>query len=297
MVGATPDASDRHNRLGARRCAGHLSRDRIRDGIQSTNAGALDECVASERVRRYRSGAGRRNRPDFKGEETLARSAPCECDRRAKGPQSCGDGTQGRRGGPQFCVANRNETHGDERFAERIGSSFVERIKEKAQQEIHRSVEIGTSLPSGRERENRSIYQNQAADEIRHCEQFEFQQQFHNALQKHDLKNSHSEQTKTARPTQTCKQHVNQQETITSIAAHNQRSVQSHLTRPPTQQTFPWQLRERMRLLRAERDDAVRRELAVGTGRRCDAHDESYEISQGSKPRRCDSPWMPDGLV
>src|SRR5271155_2977746 len=169
-------------------------------------------------------------------------------------------------GGPQSCVANRNETHGDERFAERIGSSFVGRIKDKAQQEIHRSVEIGTSLQSGRERENRSIYQNQAADEIRHCEQLEFQQQFHSALQKHDLKNSHSEQTKTARPTQTCKQHENQQQTTTSIEAHNQRPVQSHPTRPPTQQTFPWQLPERMRLLRAERDDAVGRELAVGTG-------------------------------
>jgi hypothetical protein len=33
-----------------------------------------------------------------------------------------------------------------------------------------------------------------------------------------------------------------------------------------TQQKFTWSLRERMRLLRAERDEEVRRELAVGTG-------------------------------
>jgi len=127
-------------------------------------------------------------------------------------------------------------------------------------------VEIGRRPQSERERESRSNYQNQAADEIRHCELLEFRQQFHNALQQHDLKNSHSEKTKTAIPTQDCKQHENRQETITSIEAHNQTAAQSHPTRPPTQQTFPWQLRERMHLLRAERDDAVRRELAVGTG-------------------------------
>jgi hypothetical protein len=169
-------------------------------------------------------------------------------------------------GGPQACVANHHETHGDERFAERIGSSFVGRIKEKAEQEIHRSVEIGTCFESGRERKNRSDCQNQATDEIRHCEQLEFQQQFHNALQTHDRKNSRSEQTKTAIPAQNCKQHENQEQATTSIEAHNQRPVQSHPTRPLTQQTFPWQLRERVRLLRAERDDTVRREFTVGTG-------------------------------
>ncbi len=108
-------------------------------------------------------------------------------------------------GGPQTCVANRDEIHGDERFAERIGSSFVGRIKEKALHEIHRSVEIGTCPQSERECENRSNYQNRAADEIRHCEQLEFRQQFHNALQQHDLKNCHSEKANSARPTQNCK--------------------------------------------------------------------------------------------
>jgi hypothetical protein len=33
-----------------------------------------------------------------------------------------------------------------------------------------------------------------------------------------------------------------------------------------TQHKFTWSLRERMRLLHAERDEEVRRELAVGTG-------------------------------
>jgi hypothetical protein len=51
-------------------------------------------------------------------------------------------------GGPQTCVASRNESHGDERFAERIGSSFVGRIKEQAQHEIHRAVEISENPKS-----------------------------------------------------------------------------------------------------------------------------------------------------
>jgi hypothetical protein len=33
-----------------------------------------------------------------------------------------------------------------------------------------------------------------------------------------------------------------------------------------TQQNFSWDLRERMRWMRAERDEAVRRELSVGSG-------------------------------
>jgi hypothetical protein len=34
----------------------------------------------------------------------------------------------------------------------------------------------------------------------------------------------------------------------------------------PTQQNFSYEARERIRLMRAEREEAVRRELAVGTG-------------------------------
>jgi len=169
-------------------------------------------------------------------------------------------------GGPQRCVASRDESHGDEQFADRIGSSFVGRIKEKDLREIHRAVEIAASLQPDTPREDQPIHQNQAAEEIQHCERLEFQQQFRNALQKHDLKSSYSEQTNTARQTPNRDQHENQQQTLNSIQKRNQRPAESYPTRPPTQQTFPWQLRERMRLLRAERDDAVRRELAVGTG-------------------------------
>jgi len=36
--------------------------------------------------------------------------------------------------------------------------------------------------------------------------------------------------------------------------------------KPTAQQDFSWGLRERMRLIRAEREEAVRRELAAGSG-------------------------------
>jgi len=169
-------------------------------------------------------------------------------------------------GGPQNCVAIRPESHRAERIAERISSSFVERIKEKAQDEIHRAVEIGERLPSDTSREDRTIHQDQAEDKIQNCERREFQQQFRKALQKHDLKSSYSEKTNTATQTRNCNAHGNYQHTLNPTEKHSQRPAECQPTRPPTQQTFPWQLRERMRLLRAERDEAVRRELAVGTG-------------------------------
>jgi hypothetical protein len=168
--------------------------------------------------------------------------------------------------GPQTCVPTRNECHGDERFASGIGSSFVERIKEKAQQEIHRAVEIRAGIQAGRTNEKRSNDRNRLAEEIENCERREFQQQFRNAAQKHDLESSYSKQTKTLTPIPNYDSRTDQQQTFNPIDKQNHRPADLHPTRPPTQQTFPWQLRERMRLLRAERDDAVRRELAVGTG-------------------------------
>jgi DNA-binding IscR family transcriptional regulator len=169
-------------------------------------------------------------------------------------------------GGPQTCVANRNENDANERFAERIGSSFVARIKEKAQHEIHRAVEIVTNVQSETRCRKRQNDQNQAPDEIGHCEWREFQQQFRNALQNHDLKNSYSGKTITASPADSINHYGNGQQKLNQIEKQNQRPDESHPTRPPTQKTFPWPLRERMRLLRAERDEALRRELAVGTG-------------------------------
>jgi hypothetical protein len=140
------------------------------------------------------------------------------------------------------------------------------RIKAKQQQDIHRAVEIAVSLPSEKPPAVPTVDQSQVAEEIQHCERREFQQQFRNAVQTHDLKNSYIEKDNTTAQLHRHEQHGNQQHSNEPIDMQNQRPAENRVTRPPTQQNFPWQLRERMRLLRAERDDAVRRELAVGTG-------------------------------
>lgn len=166
---------------------------------------------------------------------------------------------------PQSCVASCSESHRNEGDSERIGSAFVGRIKEKEQREIHRAVEIREGLPAAPSREPTNL-QSQTVEEIRDCERREFQRQFREVVQNHDLKNSHLETTARAWQVRDRGQQQDQQQTNNPIEKQSQRPGENQRTRPLTQQTFPWQLRERMRLLRAERDEAVRRELAVGTG-------------------------------
>jgi hypothetical protein len=168
--------------------------------------------------------------------------------------------------GPQRCVANCGKAYEDERITVRIGSSSVVRIEDKEQRDIHRAVEIAASLQSEKLAACPTVGQNHVAEEIRQCERREFQQQFCNVVENHDLKNSYSEKDNTTPQLQRHEQYGNQQPGNESIEKQNQRPAENRVTRPPTQQNFPWQLRERMRLLRAERDEAVRRELAVGTG-------------------------------
>jgi hypothetical protein len=127
-------------------------------------------------------------------------------------------------------------------------------------------VEIAASLQSEKPRAFQTVRPNHVAEEIQHCERREFQQQFRNAVQNHDLKNSYSGNNNTAPQTHHSDWRGKQQHANEPIEKQNPRPSESGATRPTTQQNFPWQLRERMRLLRAERDEAVRRELAVGTG-------------------------------
>jgi hypothetical protein len=168
--------------------------------------------------------------------------------------------------GPQHCAANRSESYEDQQNAGRIRSSSVVGVEDKEQSDIHRPVEISTGLKSEPPRANPTDPQIQAAQEIQHCERREFQQQFRSVVQNHDLRNSYSAKTDTTSQSHRCDQDGNLQRTEAPIEKQNQRSAENRAMRPTTQQNFPWQLRERMRLLRAERDEAVRRELAVGTG-------------------------------
>jgi hypothetical protein len=168
--------------------------------------------------------------------------------------------------GTQNSVANRADAHENTRIAAGIGSSSVVRIKDKEWQDIHRAVEIGSSLQSEKRAAFPTVGERQVAEEIQQCERREFQQQFRNVADNHGLKNSYSEQSNTSAPPRRHDQQENQQRANEPIEKQNPRPAESRTTRPTTQQNFPWQLRERMRPHRAERDEAVRRELAVGTG-------------------------------
>jgi hypothetical protein len=164
--------------------------------------------------------------------------------------------------GPQSCVATRRESLSDVQIAARIGSSSVVRIKEKeGRQEIHRAVENTASVSEKQLPQFRKKYEEPAKHEIQECERIQFQQQIRNALQNKNLTNPCSVKTQTLD-----KNSPQQYQNCNNPGNLTPRPVENCGARPNPQQNFPWELRERMRLLRAERDDAVRRELAVGTG-------------------------------
>lgn len=104
--------------------------------------------------------------------------------------------------------------------------------------------------------------QGPAHQEITDCERIAFRQQFEKLLQKNSSNNSLQNQA--SKPTQP----VKPQRPAQHLQNHNQTQRPSDHCNgwPSTQQQFPWELRARMRRLRAERDEEVRRELAVGTG-------------------------------
>ena len=164
---------------------------------------------------------------------------------------------------PQNCVAVGRKIPSDQRIASRISSSSVVRIKERIEQsEIHNPVENFASPTRDDAHPNNASPKPDTSQEITDCERLAFRQQFEKLLQKNSSKNSRWEQTSKTT------QNDNPPSQLSHTQIHNQtqRSADHSNDRPPTQQQFPWELRARMRLLRAERDEEVRRELAVGTG-------------------------------
>ncbi|MGA7853269.1 MAG: hypothetical protein WCA15_08070 [Candidatus Acidiferrales bacterium] len=164
--------------------------------------------------------------------------------------------------GPQNCVADDRKIPLPERVATGISSSSVVRIKERmAQSEIHTPVENcrTSSTSQAYLTDNSQLSANQ---EITDCERIAFRQQFEKLLQKNNATNFNSH------PSSTTNQIDNPQRpaSYAQNLNHAQKKSAQADNRPPTQQQFPWELRARMRLLRAERDEEVRRELAVGTG-------------------------------
>ncbi|HEY0704431.1 MAG TPA: hypothetical protein VGD60_16785 [Candidatus Acidoferrales bacterium] len=128
---------------------------------------------------------------------------------------------------PQKWVADRSEEQSDQQVAERIGSSFVVRIKEKEAKQFQPPVEIASQVHENLEPSWLSQKQNH---------------------HRHQKQNESPSQNQPYHPSPT----------------HDQSPQE--VQRRATQQQFSWELRERMRLIRAERDEEVRRELAVGTG-------------------------------
>jgi hypothetical protein len=171
-------------------------------------------------------------------------------------------------GSPQKCVGIGSETHSGQRVTSGIGSSSVVRIKEKQERESEGPVGNASSaseiLPanatnkagwaetttSGENPNHKGSWteQNQPqsgpAPSSRETRRDEAWNSFHSVAA-----------PRSESPAQTQRHRSSSRETSTR---ENER--------PSTQQNFSWDLRERMRLIRAERDEAVRRELAVGSG-------------------------------
>lgn len=163
---------------------------------------------------------------------------------------------------PQNCVANAGKVPLVESVASAISSSSVVRIKERiAQSEIHTPVE-NCLLPNAQQPCLTANSRNSAHREISDCERIAFRQHFEKLLQKNSANNLSSQ------PISTTHQSNDLQRPAIHAQNHNRSQTSSaHAeNRPPAQQQFPWELRKRMRLLRAERDEELRRELAVGTG-------------------------------
>jgi hypothetical protein len=130
---------------------------------------------------------------------------------------------------PQVCVADRKQNEFAQRVTSRIGSSSVVRIKEKEGMRFQPTVEIN---PQENETQKTSwLGQDQPQD-----------QRHHGHLRDESLR--HPPHHPSLRPEG-------------SPAETPWRSTQQH---------FSYEVRERIRLMRAEREEAVRRELAVGTG-------------------------------
>jgi hypothetical protein len=160
--------------------------------------------------------------------------------------------------GPHFDVANVTNSDEPTRFTSPICSSSVERLKENHVDETCGRVE-------GQDREQQLNHQtsfgweNTANRAVRSQETTllkEINSRNHNSsCAPHPL---HSDQPSLRNETRL--QSGRQPATISP--RHIQPKPQTH----QPQERFPWDLRKRMQLIRAEREEEVRRELYVGTG-------------------------------
>jgi hypothetical protein len=134
---------------------------------------------------------------------------------------------------PQSCVATASESHSFQEVAGRIGSSWVVGSKENTAK-IHRDFHNGRSKPADRSAypQSNQQYQSESKPQNSSC-----LGQNHNQIQN---------------PNQT--------------SQNNPPCETPPATREYTQRQFWIEARMRLQLMRAENEEAVRRELRVGTG-------------------------------
>jgi hypothetical protein len=150
-------------------------------------------------------------------------------------------------------VADRRQIHSDVAIAGAIGSELIERIKDKGAAEIHTPVENPAWGKEQTETHDRTTLNENHNANPSWLRQIKTQLRNQNQMPgpKRDAFGN-------LRPG------VSPQSS--PLTTQDQKPAE-HFDRPATsQQQFPWEVRERIRLLRRERDEEVRRELHVGTG-------------------------------
>jgi hypothetical protein len=215
------------------------------------------------RAKKHRANASVRGAAG--AEAALARSIRSDSsqDRMGRTQRSCpvrtiADGVRDVEGNtPRYSVGGEEEVHFLQTVAAPIRSSSVVGIEEIPQEEIHRRVENqncanlplrqGVFFPSAEAGETKDERNTSCVDQS----QLQFLLFEERSTSKYAATSphlSHNACVKAAKP-----------------ATPNR--TQTHpRANQPRENSFPWELRKRMQLLRAEREEEMRRELYVGTG-------------------------------
>ena len=191
------------------------------------------------------------------GRDLRAKAGRCDRARRAYPQLGLRGNAEGVREGAYAATQNRvaegEQIHSDESIAAAIGSSFVVRIKDKGAAEIHTPVENAASVQEHFDSENHAPANENRNANPSWLRQIKTQLRSQNQMPGPardafgNLRDAHAP-------------HAHQP------TVQTQRPGQIPNAQPTPQQTFTWEVRERARLLRQQRDEEVRRELHVGTG-------------------------------
>ncbi len=160
--------------------------------------------------------------------------------------------------GPRTDVVSERELQRSQRVAAPISSSSVVRIKEIQHQEIHTRVENQNSAKPEPQRELFTASEDNSLDSKSETNPSCLEQ----TQEQFSLFENRSDRSCAATPPyESPNTYVSAAKLATPIGSQNHARADQ-----PRTNNFPWELRKRMQLLRAEREEEVRRELYVGTG-------------------------------